>query len=277
MPSAKKLKVENPRLAEVTSDLVDTLRAFIRKHRINHEEYRRAIGFMLETAQAGEIPLLADVLLEVTVDEVDGAGRAGTTTCIEGPYYVPGAPVMKSPCVLPHRADEPGDVLVFSGVVRGTDGAVLAGAVVDLWQSDAAGAYSHFNIPESAAPFNLRARVIADRNGAFQAETRVPASYEIPKAGPTGALLAAMGRHPWRPAHLHMKVTHEGYSPLTTQLFVKDDPWIDSDVVGAVKPPLVVGLTRNDDPADLRKNNRTRPFYTLAYDFVLPRATAKAA
>ncbi len=147
MNAAKALDARNPRLSEIFDDLVASLTALIRQHRVTHEEYRRALAFLMEVSDKGEIPLLADVFLEVTVDGVGSAGRTGTATCIEGPFYVPDAPTMKSSCVLPHRANEPGDLLFFSGAVRSTDGAALSGAVVDIWQADARGAYSHFNIP----------------------------------------------------------------------------------------------------------------------------------
>jgi catechol 1,2-dioxygenase len=276
MNAARTPESSKERLSEIFEDLVASLTALIRKHRITHAEYRRAVAFLIEAADRGEIPLLADVFLEVTVDDVGSAGRpnSATATCIEGPFYVPNAPTMKSPCVLPHRPNEPGDVLFFSGAVRSTDGAALSGALVDIWHADAIGAYSHFNIPEREAPYNLRARVIADEQGRFDIRTLVTAPYEIPKAGPTGALLTAMGRHPWRPAHFHVKVTHDTCEPLTTQLFLRDDPWIDSDVVGAVKQPLVVSLTKHDDPDEFRKRHVDRTFYTLSYDFVLPRSIA---
>lgn len=275
--SSKTTEARNPRLNQLFDDLVGTLRTFIRNHHVTHEEYRQAVACLTEAGEKGEIPLLADVFLEVTVDQVDSKGRAGTETCIEGPFYVAGAPAMKSPCVLPHRADEPGEVLIFSGSVRATDDAALPGAVVDIWQADAQGAYSHFNIPEADAPYNLRARVSTDQEGRFEIRTWVPASYEIPKAGPTGKLLAAMGRHAWRPAHIHLRITHENCETLTTQIFLAGDPWIDSDVVGAVKRSLVAGLAKHDNPADLRKLGLARPYYTLSYDFVLPRTMAKAA
>ena len=82
---------------------------------INHDEYRQAVAFMLDTAQKGEIPLLMDVLLEATVDQVDSDGRTGTASSVEGPFYVANAPEMKSPAVLPHRTNEPGEVLFLSG------------------------------------------------------------------------------------------------------------------------------------------------------------------
>ncbi len=277
MNAAKTLDARNPRLSEIFDDLVASLTALIRQHRVTHEEYRRALAFLMEVGDKGEIPLLADVFLEVTVDDVGSAGRTGTATCIEGPFYVPDAPAMKSSCVLPHRANEPGDLLFFSGAVRSTDGAALSGAVVDIWQADARGAYSHFNIPEREAPYNLRANVVTDEHGRFDIQTWVTGPYEIPKAGPTGALLTAMGRHLWRPAHFHVKVKHDACQPLTTQLFLNDDPWIDSDVVGAVKQPLIISLAKHDDPAEMRKRRVDRSFYTLSYDFVLPRLIAKGA
>jgi catechol 1,2-dioxygenase len=277
MSSAKARDGRTPRLNELFDDLSATLKDFIREHHVTYEEYHRALAFLTETGDKGEIPLLFDVFLEVTVDDVDHRGRPGTETTVEGPYYVAGAPELRSPCVLPHRANEPGDILIFSGTVRGTDGAALGGAVVDFWQADAEGRYSHFNIDEDEAPFNLRAKVIADDRGHFEMQTRVPAAYEIPKAGPTGMLIKALGGHPWRPAHVHVRITRPGCAPLTTQVFLKDDPWIDSDVVGAVKQSLIMGMTRHDEAAEIKRRGLAQPFYTLNYDFVLPRDLAKAA
>jgi catechol 1,2-dioxygenase len=267
----------SPRLKKVFDQLLVTLREFIREHRINHDEYRQAVAFMLDTAQKGEIPLLMDVLLEATVDQVDSDGRTGTASSVEGPFYVANAPEMKSPAVLPHRTNEPGEVLFLSGSVRSTDGSPLVGAIVDVWQADAEGNYSHFNIPEKEAPFNLRARVSTDKDGGFEIQTWLPSPYQIPNDGPTGAVLQATGRHPWRPAHVHFRLSHPGFATLTTQLFVADDPWIDSDVVGAVKPPLVIHFDRHQNAAELRERGLEGSFRTARYDFALERAVAKAA
>jgi catechol 1,2-dioxygenase len=269
--------VSNPRLKKVFDDLLVTLHQFIRDDQVTHDEYRQAVGFMVETAAKGEIPLLMDVLLEATVDQVDSIGRDGTASAVEGPFYLPNAPALKSPAVLPHRKNEPGEVLFLSGTVRSADGASLAGALVDIWQADARGAYSHFNVPEADAPFNLRARVSTDKDGGYEIQTWVPASYEIPKHGPTGAILKATGRHAWRPAHVHYRLSHPGFQTLTTQLFVADDPWIDSDVVGAVKAPLVINFERHDQESELRARGQDRPFRTARYDFILAAAMAQAA
>jgi catechol 1,2-dioxygenase len=267
----------NPRLKEVVDDLLGTLRGFIRKHYITHDEYRDAVGFLVETAAKNEIPLLFDVFLEATVDVVEASGRAGTETSVEGPFYAGNAPLLKSPCVLPHRANEPGDVLLLSGVVRSVDGEPLGGAILDMWQSDAQGAYSHFNIPEAQAPWNLRGRVVSDERGRFEVQTWVPSPYQVPQSGPTGALLRGTGRHAWRPAHLHFRITHDSCDPLTTQLFFTGDPWIDSDVVGAVKQSLIVTLQKHDEPAELQKRGFDKPYYTIFQEFALPQLIRKAA
>jgi hypothetical protein len=50
------------------------------------------------------------------------------------------------------------------------------------------------------------------------------------------------------------RLSHPGFVTLTTQLFVSDDSWIDSDVVGAVKPSLVIDFDRHQEPTDLREH-----------------------
>jgi catechol 1,2-dioxygenase len=278
MSATKTVSVANPRLNQLFDRLVDDLRRFIRQNHVTHDEYRDAVAFLTAVGKKGEVSLLCDVFVEVTVDEVDNTGRLGTTTTIEGPFYVADAPTMKSPCVLPQRVNEPGPVLEFYGAVHSSNGEMLPGAIVDLWQSDFNGRYSHFDILKDEAPYNLRARIVTDHDGKFELKTRLPGPYEIPKAGPTGALLAALGRHAWRPAHLHMKVEHPGHRTLTTQLFLENDPWIASDVVvGAVKKTLIVDPVKHDDPVDLKKHNQSKPYYSLSYDFVLEPSMAKTA
>ena len=173
--------------------LVEDLRAFIRSRKVSYEEYHRALEFLAQVGAAGEVPLLMDVFLETMVDEINNGSRPGTESCLEGPYYVRGAPVLEPPYVLPQRTNEDGEILFFSGRVRSVDGAPLAGVLLDLWQADAAGRYSQFNYEEPR--YNLRGRLKTDDEGSFDVRTVVPASYEIPNAGPTGKLLLALGRH----------------------------------------------------------------------------------
>ena len=115
MSVVKAVPAQTPRLNEVFDNLLYTLRNFIRENRITHDEYRRAVAFLTEAGAQGEVSLLCDVFIEVTADEVDNNGRSGTITTIEGPFYVPNAPLLKSSCALGHRPDEPGPVLFFPG------------------------------------------------------------------------------------------------------------------------------------------------------------------
>jgi catechol 1,2-dioxygenase len=267
---------DDNRLELLLNELLDTLKGFIRKHQVRPEEYRKAVLFLHEAGQMGEIPLMADVFLETTVDEVaygDQAG-AGFVSAIEGPYYIEGAPELEPPYELPRRENEPGDVLFFRGTVGDENGNPLAGVVLDLWQCDAEGKYSniHPGVPEN----NLRGRFRTDDQGRFEVRTIAPAPYEIPTQGPTGRLLAVQGKHTFRPAHLHLKVSHEGHETLTTQIYFEGGEYVEDDCVGAVKPELVVPLEKHDDPSDYRERGLDGPYYTLDYDFVLIPAREKA-
>jgi catechol 1,2-dioxygenase len=259
--------MSDPRLAEVFNELAAWVGDAVRRHAISHEEYRRAVAFLDNLGRAGEVPLLLDVFFEHSVVDANFAGRAGTAATIEGPAYVPGAPLLRPPYELPRRPDEPGDTLLFAGTVRAPYGAPLAGVLLDMWQAGADGTYSGFapGVPE----YNLRGRFTTDADGSFAVRTIRPVPYEIPKAGPTGRFLAALGRPAFRPAHLHLMLSREGYQPLTTQLYFADDPWLDADVADAVKEELVIAPERHADPQDLKRRGLDRPYFTARYDFVL--------
>jgi catechol 1,2-dioxygenase len=255
------------RLQTVFNDLIEDLKTFIRRNGLSYEEYHRAVEFLAQAGTAGEVPLLMDVFLEAVVDEVNYGGRPGTESNLEGPYYLAGAPLLKPPYILPQREDEDGEILFFSGTVRSTQGVPLVGALLDLWQAGASGLYSHFNYQEPR--YNLRGQFYTDDKGRFEVRTVVPASYPIPTAGYTGSLLKALGRQPFQPAHLHLKLSHEGFEPLTTQLYFQGDPLLDSDVASAVKASLIATLTKHDSAADLEESGLNRPYFTLVYDFTL--------
>jgi protocatechuate 3,4-dioxygenase beta subunit len=48
-----------------------------------------------------------------------------------------------------------------------------------------------------------------------------------------------MDRNHYRPAHIHIVVTHQGFSPLCTQVYPLDDPYLRDDAVFAVVDSLV--------------------------------------
>jgi catechol 1,2-dioxygenase len=257
----------NARLEVVFTDILDSLQRIIRRHQITLEEFRLATEWLTEAGtQPNEIPLVLDLLLACTVDDVNFAVDEGTANTVEGPFFVPGAPLLSPPYRLPMRDDEPGERLLFSGTVRSVDGTPLPAAMLDIWQISADGGYSHFHpgFPE----YNLRGRLAADQDGGFEVETVVPQPYEVPHDGATGKLLAALGRTAYRPAHLHLKLTHPGQRPLTTQIYFEDDPWLDRDVVvGATKTSLVTRLVR--DGATATGSGSAARIARCRYDFVL--------
>ena len=83
----------------------------------------------------------------------------------------------------------------------------------------------------------------------------------VREQGPTGRLLNGLGRHPWRPAHIHVKISADGYQPLTTQLYFQGDELLNSDVASVVKDDLIVPL----QPAGSDEGSRR----TLRCDFQL--------
>lgn len=252
----------NQRIKTVVEDLERTLLEFVRKHNITHSEYRAATDLVLAEVAAGEGSMLFDVFLEAETTDVGNVGRDGSPEAIEGPFYLPGAPVLDGPPYeLPRRPDEAGDPLVFTGTVFATDDTPLAGVEVDMWHANAAGLYSqiHPGLPE----WNLRGRLYTDARGRFEVRTIVPPPYEIPKDGPTGTLLNALGRHFYRPAHLHLKLRHPDGTEMTSQLYFEGGDYLDSDVANAVRDGLVVALL-----PDMQASGPGG--YRVAYDFMLP-------
>ena len=73
---------------------------------------------------------------------------------------------------------------------------------------------------------NLRGQVRTDADGRYEYITVIPGPYTIPLDGPTGKMTAAAGWSPWRPAHIHLIVSAEGYEPLVTQLFIDSSDYL---------------------------------------------------
>jgi catechol 1,2-dioxygenase len=262
----------NDRVLAVVEDLERTLVDFIHKHHVTRDEYRSAIELIIAEVKAGEGSLLFDVFLEAAATDVQNEGREGSPEAIEGPFYLPGAPWLKAPYVLPQRPGEAGVPLLFHGRVGTEGGEPLAEAELDIWHADADGLYSqiHPGIPD----WNLRGRLRTDREGRFEVRTIAPPPYEIPKDGPTGIVLDALGRHFFRPAHLHVKLRHPYFGERTSQLYFKDGQYLDSDVANAVREELVITAELVEDPGRIAKQGFTHPFVDARYDFAFAPSSA---
>ncbi|WP_328647476.1 catechol 1,2-dioxygenase [Amycolatopsis sp. NBC_00348] len=243
------------RVSLLAREVLEAVHGTIRRHKVTYAEYNALKSWLISVGETGEWPLFLDVWVEHVVEDVATEHREGNKGTIEGPYYVPDAPEQGARGSVPMRADEPGTPLTWTGQVTSTGGTVLAGAKVELWHADADGFYSQFapGIPE----WNLRAAFTADADGKFEIRTVRPAPYQIPTDGACGNLISAAGWHPWRPAHLHVKVSAPGHELLTAQLYFPGDDHNDDDIASAVKPELMLSPRRAADGE------------TIEYGFVL--------
>ena len=235
---------ENPRLRQIMQSLVRHLHAFALDVELSMSEWETAIGFLTRTGQMcddkrQEFILLSDTLgLSMLVDAINHRSVEGATeTTVLGPFYVP--PLQEQPKDSDISGGAKGTPLHVSGQVVRPDGTPIADAWVDVWQADDDG---YYDVQKPGQEENLRARFRADADGRFSFWSIVPTSYPIPTDGPVGKMLQAVGRHPYRPAHVHFMIGKEGFETLVTHLFIDGDAYLASDAVFGVKPQLVVAL-----------------------------------
>jgi hydroxyquinol 1,2-dioxygenase len=269
----------DPRFRRIMQSLIRHVHDFVREVELTEEEWFAAIKFLTATGQKcddkrQEYILLSDVLgVSMLVDAINHRASGGTTeTTVLGPFFVHGAKEIDNGDDM--AAGWKGAPTYVCGRVLSTEGKPLAGALLDLWQSNSEGLYD-VQLADTGGR-QLRARLRADAEGRFRFRTILPTSYPVPTDGPVGLVLDRMGRHPMRPAHLHFMVSAPGCETVVTHLFVKGDPYLESDVVFGVKDPLIVDFKRNDSEAEAEKLGLKAPFHSVSYDFVLrPAGEAK--
>ena len=123
---------------------------------------------------------------------------------------------------------------------------------------------------------NLRGKFTTDAQGKFSFRSILPAGYPIPITGPVGDLLRAQGRHNMRPAHLHFLIFKEGYKTHISQVYLPEDPNIETDVQFGVTKALLGNYVRHDSGAPPAPGVKA-PWYTLDYTFRWSRASEAAA
>jgi catechol 1,2-dioxygenase len=240
------------RLRVLLERLTAHLHAFASDVRLTQEEWEAGIRLLTETGRITderrqEFVLWSDTLgLSMLVDALANPSAGATESTVLGPFYVPDAPRRGyGDAIFEEPAGEPAWV---HGRVTGVDGAPIAGAELDVWQNGDNRLYAvqDPNAPEE----HLRGRFTARDDGTYAFLAVRPVPYTIPDDGPVGAMLAAAGRHPWRPAHIHLVVRAPGYVPLTTHVFDRESAYLDSDAVFAVKPSLLRDFVPRaaDDP-----------------------------
>lgn len=254
----------DPRLKEVLHDLLAALFEVIDRHDVGEDEFWSAVTFM--QAAAPEFGLIVpglgiehyfDLLLDARDAQASRGG--GTPRTIEGPLFVEGAPLSEGKASL-NRGDDAGEPLIMSGTVFDADGNPVAGATIDVWHANAQGSYSIFDASQPS--FNLRAKIRTGSDGRYTLDTVMPVGYSCPPGGSTETLLAKVGRHGARPAHVHFFVRSRGQRALTTQINIADDPLVNDDFAFATRDGLIPPIAREADGAHIVFDFHLQPALT---------------
>jgi protocatechuate 3,4-dioxygenase, beta subunit len=155
-----------------------------------------------------------------------------------------------------HDGEPLGERILVHGRVVDEDGRPLRGALVEVWQANAAGRYRH-EVDRHPAPldpnFSGAGRCLTDDEGRYSFTTIKPGTYP-------------WGNHPnaWRPAHIHFSLFGRAFAQrLVTQMYFPGDPLFEYDpIFNAVRDPSARELlVARFDLAT------TQPDWALAYEW----------
>jgi catechol 1,2-dioxygenase len=267
-------RTPDPRLREVMRLAVGHLHAFVREAALTEAEFRRACALIAELGQRttpshNEVVLMAGSLgvsaLVCRLNNGEG-GRVPTTANLMGPFWRDHAPP------LPHgasivRSPTPGEPLFVTVQVQDAHGRPVADARVDVWQASADGWYE--NQDPTQEDMNLRGTFTTDAHGAIAFRTVKPLGYPIPVDGPVGAMLRAQGRHNLRPAHVHFMVFKPGFKTQFAQVYVDDDPNLETDVQFGVTKELVGRFVRHAPAVPAPDADVSGAWFSLAHRLVV--------
>ncbi len=149
-----------------------------------------------------------------------------------------------------------GPRIIVHGKVQDEFARPVAGALIEIWQANAAGRYRHKRegyIAPLDPNFGGCGRVITDDRGAYEFQTVQPGPYPWPN-----------GPNDWRPAHIHFSLFGSSFAQrLITQMYFEGDPLIwRCPIVGAI--PSGEAVERLIAPLDME---RTIPMDARAYRF----------
>ncbi len=266
---------KNERLKFVMEVITRKLHEAAKEIEPTQDEWMEAIQFLTRTGHLcnewrQEFILLSDVLgVSMLVDAINNRKPSGASeSTVLGPFHVDGAPEL--PMGANICLDAKGEDMVVSGRILDTDGKPIADAVVDVWQANDEGFY---DVQQKGIQpdFNLRGVFRTGADGSYWFRAVKPKFYPIPDDGTVGKMLGALGRHPFRPAHLHYIIKADGFETLTTHIFDPDDPYINSDAVFGVKESLLAEFKKVEDPARAKELEFDSWFWEVEHDFVLSR------
>jgi hydroxyquinol 1,2-dioxygenase len=257
--------IPDERLREVMQAAVKHIHAFVREVEPTKEEWFTAIQWLTAIGKKSddkrqEMILTSDILgVSMLVDAIN--------------HRTPSAPHVENGKMVTEGA--PGVPCVVVGTIKGLDGKPIAGATIDMWQTDGEGLYESQREIDNAY---MRGIYHSQADGSYIVRTVAPIGYTIPMDGPVGDLMQQTEISHFRPAHIHFAISAPGYHGVVTHLFVAGDEYIETDVVYGVKKELIVDFKQK--PAGKAQNGETikEPYFEVNYDFVLQKAEkAKAA
>ncbi|TXC67982.1 hydroxyquinol 1,2-dioxygenase [Sphingomonas ginsenosidivorax] len=269
-------RAQSVRLKQVMTSLVQHLHAFARDVQLTEAEWFEGIQFLtnvghITTDVRQEFILLSDTLgLSMLVTALNNKKpRECTEATVFGPFHVEGSPHFE----LGEDVSEGvlGEPCFVKGCIVGLDDEPVPRAELQVWQADATGMYDvqYDALPDGTHEHHARGTLNADERGQFHFRTVRAEAYPIPHDGPVGRMLEALGRHPWRPAHLHFMITAPGYERLITHVFREGDKYLDSDAVFGVRSSLITKWIEHPAGETPDGGHSETAFYTMDFRFVL--------
>ena len=261
------------RQKQIFAALIKHLYGFVEEVKPSDKEWEAAIQFLTQAGKMcddkrQEFILLSDVLgVTALKDHLNNVKpKAATEATVLGPFYRDGVKTYPLGTSISQGIKD-GEPCLIKGRVTDLNGSPIAGATIDVWQAAENGLYEQ---QDNAQPeMNLRGCFTTDNEGYYWLETVKPKYYPIPTDGPVGQLLKKMGRHEYRPAHIHFIVSAEKFEPVITQYFDKACKYIDSDAVFGVKPSLLVDFVPVKEATQYKNVSLSANSWVIACDFVL--------
>ena len=267
---------KDERLKQVMEVITRKLHEAVKEIEPTEKEWFEAIMFLTKTGQLctdwrQEYILLSDVTgVSMLVDAINNRKPSGASeSTVLGPFHVAAAPMREmgdNICL-----DAKGEDMFVHGRILSTDGKPVSGAIIDVWQANDEGFY---DVQQKGIQpdFNLRGVFRTGEDGRYWFRAVKPRFYPIPDDGTVGKLLHALGRHPYRPAHLHSMIQAPGFERLITHIFDPNDAYINSDAVFGVKESLLADFKRVQDPTRARALGFAGEFWEIEHDFLLAKA-----
>ena len=155
-----------------------------------------------------------------------------------------------------HEGEPLGERIIVTGRVTDGDGRPVRGSLIEIWQANAAGRYTH-HLDRHPAPldpnFSGAGRCLTDDEGRYRFVTVKPGAYP-------------WKNHPnaWRPAHIHLSLFGEAFrSRLITQMYFPGDPLFSQDPIFNSVP----GTEARERLISSFDLETTEPEWALAYRF----------